>query len=230
MHQSDKRRFMAVNDDNKKVYLFGGLELSPGNLYYDGLGYKIKDSWNYDSYNSIYGVKAGSYYFTQSDIRSIQVAYDDKQWRLPTMSEWNKILTTSSNVRAGSTVNGSVNKHYACIEVTGVTHAGRNSPYGILIFPDNCNITGASLSRIDSARLTRGITAVQLQNYLRQGCIFLPGSGYYYSSSWINGGTDVDYWASDTSNRIRYHSGNTLLLSGSATSNTFLTARLVRTF
>lgn len=220
----------AVNMAEPVIGVFAGLEIAPGNLYYDGSRYKIKDSWNYDSYNSIYGVEAGSYYFAYSDISSISVAYDDKQWRLPTMKEWNKILTTSSNVRAGSTVNGSVNKHYACIEVTGVTHAGRNSPYGILIFPDNCNITGASLSSIDSASLAKGITAVQLHNYLRQGCIFLPGSGYYYSSRWINGGTDVDYWSSDWNNRIRYHSGKTLLLSGSATSDTFLTARLVRTF
>lgn len=128
-------------------------------------------------------------------------------WRLPTQTEW-AAITTNTSARAGSTVNGSAGKHYALIRLTGVTHASSSTPNGLLIFPDGKSITGKTLSGIDNTTQTTGVTAAELNAYLRQGCVFFPASSYYYDGDgWNGGGRDGFYWYSTA-----YNSGDAYYL------------------
>lgn len=176
---------------------FAGLNITPAPLYYNGTSFEIKDTdWNHESYKSKAGKISGSYYFNfielgqyfDSDGSSFSTSsgsidntnkisfngYSD--WRLPTWNEWSAILGTS---RSGSTVNGTTSRHYAFVRLTGVTHAGSSTPFGLLLFPDGKTITGFTLSNMDNININTGITSAQLLQYLNQGCIFLPASGYY---------------------------------------------------
>ena len=194
---------------------FGGINIAPAPLYYDGTTFVIKDDdWNHDSYNDVYGRVEGSYCFSMLDL----AAYFDTRgtsytpmngnmnvnaakvswggytnWRPPTMDEQRKLFTTNTSIREGSRVNGSANKHYALIQLTGVTHAGTSTPNGLLLFPDGKVITGKALSGMDNTTQTTGVTAAQLQNYLDQGCAFLPASGGAESGVWKNGGSVGKY-------------------------------------
>ena len=193
-----------------KSYKFAGMEIIPGPLYYGSNGYEIKEGWNHDSYNSVYGKNVGSTYFnfielgqlfessvfstSDGDIEKVLDPLDG--WRVPTNAEWASILGTT---RSGSTVNGSSNKHYAMIQLEGVTHANSSTPSGLLIFPDGETITGVALSNMDNATSNTGIAESELNEYLEQGCIFLPGSGHYDGSqqTW---GNAHHYWSSTESN------------------------------
>ncbi|MBQ3415510.1 MAG: hypothetical protein IJH39_09255 [Clostridia bacterium] len=191
---------------HKKVYKFAGLKIAPGPLYYNGSSYEIKDSWNYDSYDSVYGKNSGSYYFnflemgelfeksgfSTSDGSIENTLNPLNNWRLPTQTEWDSIVGTT---RTGSTVNGNT-AHCALIQLTGVTHAGSSIPNGLLIFPDGETIIGKSLNGIDNITQTTGVTLVELNVYLNQGCIFLPASGYYDNGDWYDGGSGALYWSS----------------------------------
>lgn len=201
------------------IYSFGGVEICPAPLYYGASGFKVKDSdWNHDSYGSAYGKTNGSYIFSFLDLGSFfdsrgpsfgvssgdidnanSVKFDGRQWRVPTKTEMETIFTTSPAVRVGSTVNGSVNKHYARIRLTGVTHAGSSTPTGFLIFPDGGVINGKQISTLDVwYDLTDGFTESDLNNYLSQGCAFIPASGECTSGSFRNGGEAV-FWLTATS-------------------------------
>ena len=187
-----------------KSYKFAGMKITPGPLYYGSNGYKIKDSWNYDSYSLNYGKTVGSTYFSfielgqlfessvfstsDGDIEKVLDPLDG--WRVPTNAEWASILGTT---RSGSTVNGSSSKHYAMIQLTtGVT--------GLLIFPDGETISGEALSYMDITTPNTGITEEQLNEYLSKGCIFLPGSGYYDSSQHTWNNEHYYYWSSTENN------------------------------
>ena len=197
---------------------FAGLEIAPGPLYYNGTSYEIKDSWNYDSYESSYGKDAGSTYFSFIEMGQLFEKADFSSsdgnienllnplngWRLPTQTEWADILGPTleaptvilGTTREGSTVNGSEGKHYALVKLTGVTHAGSSTPNGLLIFPDGKTITGKALSGMDNNTLTTGVTESELNVYLSQGCMFLPGSGYRDYAFWWNGGSEGYYYTS----------------------------------
>lgn len=180
-----------------KTYRFAGMKITPGPLYYGSNGYEIKDGWNYNSYNSVYGKTVGSTYFnfielgqlfessvfsaSDGDIEKVLDPLDG--WRVPTNAEWASIIGTT---RSGSTVNEIADKHYAMIHLADAT--------GLLIFPDGETITGATLSNMDNTT-ANDITESQLDEYLSQGCIFLPGSGYYDGSlqTWDDG---LNYWSS----------------------------------
>ena len=171
-----------------KSYYFAGMKMTPGPLYYGRNGYEIKDGWNYDSYNSVYGKTVGSTYFNfielgqlfESSVFSTSDGDIEKTldpldgWRIPTNAEWASIIGTT---RSGSTVNETPDMHYAMIQLADVS--------GLLIFPDGETITGAELSDMDNTS-PNDITESDLNEYLSQGCVFLPGSGYY-NGSWNNG-------------------------------------------
>ncbi|MBR6438800.1 MAG: chitobiase/beta-hexosaminidase C-terminal domain-containing protein [Bacteroidales bacterium] len=184
-----------------KIKKFAGMKIAPGPLYYGRNGFEIKDDWSYNSYNSVYGKTVGSTYFnfielgqlfessvfstSDGDIEKVLDPHDG--WRVPTNAEWASIIGTT---RSGSTVNGSSNKHYAMIQLTtGVA--------GLLIFPDGGTIIGAALSNMDNTTSNTGITTSQLDNYLSQGCVFLPGSGSYDGSTWNN---EHHYWSATENN------------------------------
>lgn len=200
---------------------FGGLNIAPANLYYDGSNFIIKDAdWNHESFGSCYGKTEGSYYFSfvelgkyfDGDGASFNTSsgnidnshtvsyggYDD--WRIPTSDEWATILTTDSAVRPGASVNGSDNIHYALVRLTGVTHAGSDTPVGLLIFPDGESVSGKALSGMDNNTCTSGVTAAELAEYLSQGCAFLPTSSLHNVEGWHYGGESAFYWTATAYN------------------------------
>ena len=147
-------------------------------------------------------------------------------WRLPTNSEWKAILGYTYTyvypedfdpmdaepervitwTRSGSNVNGQSGKHYAYVRLSGVSHAGDSNPYGLLLFPDGKIIVGQTLTAMDD-ELTESttLTLSQLNEYLEQGCVFLPASGYADPNMdhWRNGGVD-GYYTSSTYNEDCY--------------------------
>lgn len=201
--------YNTLENQNYSKYTFAGFEIAAGPLYYNGENYEIKDSWNYDSYNSIYGKNEGSYYFTfqqmgqlfekstfsSSNGGDIENKLDPLNgWRLPSDQDWINIIccSTDTPLRNGSNVNGVNHVIYALIQLTNVTHAGSSTPDGMLLFPDGKIITGKQLNGNNLIKTTE-VTESELQNYLNQGCIFLPASGYY-SSSWTK--SYNYYWSS----------------------------------
>lgn len=195
------------------IYKFVGLQISKGPLYYGTNGYEIKDSWNYSSFDQYFGKTIGSTFFNfiemgqlfedtnfSSSSGDIENSLDPLNgWRLPTKDEWTSIIST---VRDGSTINGVNNKHYAMIELIDTTFAGDSTPRGILLFPDNENISGITLTYMDNSSINTGITISQLNNYLNQGCKFIPCNGYYHSN-WQVGGSTGNYWSSIENNSER---------------------------
>lgn len=191
--------------------LFAGLQLASGPLYYTGSGYAIASDWTTTSYNTSYGGgTSGSTFFTFVEMGALfeksGFANSDGDidnnldpldgWRMPTGAEWTNIISTSTAVREGSTVNGSSNKHFAHIALTGVTYAGSSTPRGLLLFPDGRTITGKSLSGTDNSTTTTGVTLSELNEYLEQGCVFLPVCGYY-QLTWTQ--TQGHMWSSSQS-------------------------------
>lgn len=234
----------------------GGMIVAPCNLMWDGTDFVIPyGDWNHSSYNSVYGLNAGSYYFnfvelgSRFDSRgssfdassgSIDNAnllswggYDD--WRVPTQSDVAKLVAVSTSVRSGSTVNGSANRHFSHVRLSDVSHAGSSSPEGLLLFPDGKVITGVNLGYYDQCHISNTITSAQLDVYLSQGCAFLPSSSYSYGSwmSMVMG----NYWAateasSTTAYRlfIPYGSSNDVIPDSFNMNKTsyYLSVRLVR--
>lgn len=192
----------------EKIYTFGGLQVSDGPLYYGYDGYEIADSWDDNSYNSydyyVHGESNGSSSFnyiemgqlfensefSDSDGDIVNALDPFNGWRLPTTDEWGNILGSN---RPGSTVNGFENKHYALVQLTGVTYRNVTSPRGVLVFPDNETIIEESLLFFDDITLNENITKAQLDNCLNQGCMFIPTCGYY-DGDWSE---DTIYMSSD---------------------------------
>ncbi len=198
---------------------FGGLQLAPGNLYYDGTDWSIDSAWDsHCTYNVAYGVTPGtasSFFnfqemgalfekadFTNDDDGDIENLLDPLDgWRLPTQAESVKLVTTSSAEREGSTVNGRANTHWNLVNVTGISYAGETSILGLILFPDGITITGASMDHPDAIDDEdydySDITSSELDAYLEQGCAFLPAGGYHDSNSyWGNLGSEGYYRSS----------------------------------
>ena len=201
---------------------FGGLNIAPAPLYYDGTSFVIKDDdWNHDSLtNNIYGKTEGSYYFNfvelgqyfdsegssfstySGDIDNAnKISYGDyEDWRLPTLAEWYTFTTGQSpgTSRTGSKVNGNSGAKYAIIELYGVTHAGRTPIKGLLLFPDGKTITGKILSNINKSG-SNSLVVSELNAYLEQGCVFLPDSSYFTTEGSQGSSREEDhggrYWA-----------------------------------
>ena len=242
---------------------FGGLMIAPAPLYYNGTTFEIKDDdWNHDSYNSVYGKNAGSYYFNFIELgqyfdadgasfstssRSIdntnKISYNGyNDWRVPTRPEWLTITTGASpgTSRTGSTVNGTSGVKYAFLQLTGVTHAGNSTPCGLLLFPDDRVISGKTLKYTNNNGFTSSVTGSELQNYLDQGCVFLPFSGIN-TDAWYYPGTYGYYWSatysitSDAYHLYMLYSSGSGGFNGGNPLNTasktvfYMSVRLVRT-
>jgi len=155
---------------------------------------------------------------SDGEIENILDPFDG--WRLPSKVEWDELIGTA---RTGSTVNNSSGKHYARIQLTGTTYAGSSTPNGLLIFPDGETITGTTLANMDNNTVNTGITISQLNEYLNQGCIFLPAGGYY-SGGWSSGnayGASTEYDTTNGYNSEGYGSKSEYLLVRLVRNNTY---------
>lgn len=223
------------------------------------------DDWNHDSYGAGYGTGENdnddSYYFTYKELGKFfdsrgenfgetgypirtfdnnnqKISYHGyNDWRVPTVDEWANIFGYNPwTKRQGSTVNGSSNGRFKLIQLTGVSHAGTTTPNGVLLFPDGQTITGVDLGTLNVySSSVSGITAAQLQNYLDQGCAFLPASGAFTEFEIFQyGGVNGYYWSGSVeSTYMRYvyfsSSGLNYNTSLSQYSIEYYPARLVRT-
>ena len=202
--------------NKEKVFSFFGLEISPGPLYYDGTNYEIKNYWNYDSYKKVYGENAGSYYFSYTEMINLFYSnhehpnmYDSNpkqyllnplgnNWRLFTWDEYSLIFDTyydGKNKRNGSTVNGISGIKAVKIQLLNVKYCDSYTPAGNLLFPDDAIITGKDLLTNQINILTNS----ELNEYLNQGCVFIPYSEYYGEIIYRNTSTEYIDWCYDIS-------------------------------
>ena len=183
-------------------FSFGGLQISPGPLYWDDDRGKvdIHRDWTYTSYGSRYGLwEHNSTYFSFLELGKIfektnftkadgdidNLLNPLNGWRLPTRAEWCTLTTGESpgTARTGSTVNGIAGCKFALIRLSGykVTNIYGSNIYGLLLFPDGKTIYCKQLNGINNNTINIGITITELNFYLEQGCVFLPSFGMYGS-------------------------------------------------
>ena len=173
--------------------------------------------------------------FTTSD-GDIDMLLDPLEgWKIPSRSEWNKIITTDATVRVGSTVNDEPNKHYALIQLyKNQISYGTNTPNGLLLFPDGKTITGVALSGMDNNTQTTGVTKNQLNTYIEQGCFFLPANGYRSGNTNYQMGTDGYFFtrnesSSSTDKGTALHiNANTINYTTSNKSTMYMQVYLIR--
>jgi len=214
---------------------FGGFAVTPAPLYYNGNNFIIReeDSWTSNSYQSIYGLTAGSYYFNLNQVSGIEnIRYGIyRDWRLPTQAEWAAIAGTS---RIGATINGVSGRHYCRVDVTGANLFGSTNPTGYLFFPDGFSFTDVPFSNYNNYSKNTA-TADVVNDFIQRGCLFLPCGGIYSTDGqasggyWNSGGGSGYYWSS-TSNRalfIRY-SGSMNTNANMSGSKYWFLVRLVR--
>ena len=249
--------------------LFGGVRIAPGNLYYDGSAYRIADHPldGLSRWGGSHGMQADSFYHSWNEMAAFfssngagtgntlaidnlnnTVAYDGKQWRMPTKDEFASIFGTT---RAGSKVNGSGGKHWTWVVVSASgnglsTSAAAAGTYpsgyqaGYIVFPDDAVITSsASISVFDGASETyASITLAQLDELLDQGCVFFPEAGRFKDSSWEYSGSIAFYWVSTCTNESGTTRGDALIGSSaspwtgtnhSVKATNWFTVRLVNT-
>ena len=209
---SDERRRNLMGKPSVDGYGdFGGYMFTPGPLVYENGQFRVQETWNeVNSYGSIYGTNEGSTYFgfinigQRFDSRgssfsessgSINNAnplsfdgYDD--WTIPTQDVFRTLIGTKEGyTRNGSTVNGNANKHYTRV-LANISYADNSVTDGYIIFPDDKDITGVTLSFFDSDAYSNGaaatgLTSDDIDNYIKQGCIFLPFAGVCSYSQWF---------------------------------------------
>ena len=196
---------------------FGGYMLSSGPLYYDGDSFELHSEWDLSSYSYAYGVCKGSTYFDyislgkyfdsrkesfNMDSGNIDnlgghiryAGYDD--WRLPSVNDWKSIVGI---YRPGAVVNGMKHACFAMVMLRDYAYLGMSSCTGLLLFPDNVELSGKRLFEINTTRVTHDFKESDLDDYLSKGCVFLPMAGYYSIArlGWYFGGAEGWYQSSD---------------------------------
>lgn len=180
-------------------------------------------------YNTVYGRNSGSTYFSYEEMGRLftkaDYSWSDGNivnnldpldgWRLPSKNEWWDILATNRN---GATVNGQQNKRWAFIKLSDIVFENVDeevNSYGILFFPDGVTISGAALSYFDNnssidieaggfqGSVNPEISNIQLNNFLSQGCAYLPLRGVFQHEEWdiqncyLSSSRDEDIYSND---------------------------------
>ena len=196
---------------------FGGYNFTNPLVYENG-DFRVQRTWNeVNSYGSKKGAIKGSTYFNFIEIgqrfdsrgssfskssgninNANPMLFDGyNDWHVPTQNALKTLIGAGSYgiARNGSTVNGNAKKHYSRIK-TNITYAGQSNMGGYLFFPDDEVITGKALSAFDSTtQAASGVTGDELNEYLNQGCLFLPFSGYCYNDDWSSIDSYGCYWS-----------------------------------
>lgn len=160
---------------HKKKNLYNGYEIAKGNVIYENSEIKISDNPFTTSYGKVFGENEGSTFFSYNTAYQINI----NGWHTPTVSEYDTILDTESNK---CTVNG-ILMHFAFISTESMTYNG------ILLFPDDENITGETIITYDAIEgTTNSISYQGLLHYLDNGCVFMGITNSYYNDAWSNGG------------------------------------------
>lgn len=188
---------------------FAGYALSSSLLCYrnDNFGFD-NTNWTFNSYNSTKGKTTGSTYFSFIDLGQYfcwqqenfntssgnitswkALVWGGLNWFVPTKENWEAIMGTE---RAGSTVNGTPGVHYAyiCSYEPISFPAGDNELEGYLLFPDGKTINGAEIEYYDGNLNYNEWTVDDINNYVAQGCEFLPDCGRAYvtgGTTWVSG-------------------------------------------
>lgn len=194
----------ALRSIGSKEPSFGGFYVSSGSLIYNSGAYSIANNWDAQSYGEAYGLQNGSTYFNFVEMGQLfeKANFSEQDgsvenvlnpldgWRLPSKNDFVKIIGTIDGetwLRPGSEVNGVENVHFTFVNLTDYTFTGYPTFFGILLFPDNCLITGTALNGDcddkSSGNLSE-LTTVQLNEYIEQGCVFLPAFGYMEHGEW----------------------------------------------
>ena len=210
-----RRREMMTLKPKYDGKTFGGLMLAPGPLIYENGEFAISTSWDASSYSISHGKVEGSTYFTFLELgerfdsrgESFVISSGDidnnnkmsfggyNDWRIMALNELGSIMSTSTGDRLGSTVNGNNNKHFSAI-VVSTPYARQSYARGLLFYPDGEVITGVTLRYYDRVTTTT-ISLDNLNDYLEQGCIFMPYCGRYYNG-FSNINTDARYFTVTT--------------------------------
>lgn len=204
--------------DSLRLLSFGGLALSPSQVYSMGPELVLKeDTWDSTSYDRNDGYTEGSCYFTHGEMGRYfssegkdftiesgsidnggrKVSYDGHDdWRLPTMADWRLIFGKG---REGATVNGRRGVHYASVCLDDYRPDGFPTYHGVLVFPDGAVISGRPLRGTDSRSVSWRFTREDIEHYVAQGCAFLPALGQNYGDRgvWNFGGLEVRYLSAD---------------------------------
>ena len=188
-----------VTPEEETVYSFGGLEIAPGSLYWNGSAWSIDEAWDsHNTYETAYGVNSGvaSTYFSYLDMgalfESAGFSKNDGDienlldpldgWRLPTLSELEMLFTDDMSVRSGSSVWTDYMVDYYPAHWLPVCISGTE---GVIIFPDGETFDegyGLSCENFDDPGLYYDMSSTELDMLLDNGCVFLPTGNYH--SSW----------------------------------------------
>ena len=221
---------------------FGGLRIASGPVKYTGSEWVMEDNWDVGSYNSAYGLTANSTYFnflqlgelfekagyttSDGDIDNVLDPFDG--WRLPTRAEWCTVTTGESpgTMREGSTVNGNSGVKYVRVSLSGDYV---NYSDGLLLFPDGFSITGSiNTNSINNTSYVSYLSVSQLQEFLDQGCAFLPKAGYYFAD--YGGFWDISYGYNWSSTLYDSDIAYVLHFGGNTLSPSFYSSIYVNTF
>lgn len=199
-----EQRNITLKLSGELIYTIAGRQIQPCNAVISNSSHTLAcqyDDWNHDSYNSISDWNVGSYYnypsrFRYSALpRAAYGGYSD--WRMMTKSDLEAIFNASRT--PACTINGTTGCKWMKIRMsTSVSHCGFSGPYLTVLFPDGGNMT---VSR--KATMINGdnygnsdFTTAQLNEYIAQGAVVFPHSGYIVGD-WSFGG-QLGFYLSST--------------------------------
>ena len=227
--------------------------ISQGNMYKTDSGYALYSDWTggLDKYNGTAPGNqtwTGNSYFNWVHLAGLFDTYintgandsiDNDQTPiagcyLPTKDQWAAFTTGTS--RPGSTVNGVANCRYALIQLTSYTKGSISDPIGLLLLPDNATLTGMAKTFTWNTKSTSGntgVTVAQLNEYLSEGCVFLPAAGNCHGGSWYGGGSLGDYCSAGSNSKssaydLYFGSSSVSPASSSDKSNLYFPVRLLK--
>ena len=199
-----EQRNITLKLSGELVYTIAGLEIQPCNAVISNSSHTLAcqyDDWNHDSYGSINDWNVGSYYNYPSRFRysafpcASYGGYSD--WRMMTQSDMQAIFNQSRTPKC--TINGTTGCLWMKIRMsTSVSHCSYAGPYLTVLFPDGGNMTvSRKASTINGNNSgNTNFTTAQLNEYIAQGAVVFPHSGYVVGD-WTFGG-ELGFYLSKT--------------------------------